>query len=139
MTSSVASNRSRTARRLKLRELQILSVVVDAGSMAKAAVRLSIAQPSVSEAIANIEGLLGVPLLDRSPRGIEPTIYAQALLCRLASVPGDPLPPRPSPEREGRHRDPPGVGGFMAPGVLLTTEHATALPVCHNLPNDEAS
>ena len=43
-------------------------------------------QPAVSEAIANLEHLLGVRLLDRSPRGIEPTIYADAMLKRSMAV-----------------------------------------------------
>jgi DNA-binding transcriptional LysR family regulator len=72
----------RIARRLKLRELQILSNVVQEGSMAKAAMQLMMSQPTVSEAIANLEAALGVRLLDRSPKGVEPTIYAQALLKR---------------------------------------------------------
>jgi DNA-binding transcriptional LysR family regulator len=70
------------SRRLRLRDLQLLSTVVQARSMAKAAAQLGISQPSISEAIANLEGTLGVRLLDRSPRGIEPTIYATALLKR---------------------------------------------------------
>jgi DNA-binding transcriptional LysR family regulator len=41
-----------------------------------------LSQPSVSDAIANLEAVVGVRLLDRSPRGIEPTIYAKALLKR---------------------------------------------------------
>jgi DNA-binding transcriptional LysR family regulator len=77
---------SRLGRRLRVRDLYILSTVVNAGSMAKAARRLSMAQPSVSAAIANLEHMLGVRLLDRSPRGIEPTIYADALLKRSIAV-----------------------------------------------------
>src|SRR6516164_5350964 len=69
-------------RRFKLRELYILSTVVERGSMAKAASHLAMSQPAVSEAIASLEGTLKVRLLDRSPRGIQPTIYAQALLKR---------------------------------------------------------
>src|SRR6516165_2771530 len=69
-------------RRFKLRELYILSTVVERGSMAKAASHLAMSQPAVSEAIASLEGTLNVRLLDRNPRGIEPTIYAQALLKR---------------------------------------------------------
>jgi DNA-binding transcriptional LysR family regulator len=56
--------------------------VVERGSMAKAAAHLAMSQPAVSEAIASLEGTLKVRLLDRGPRGIEPTIYAQALLKR---------------------------------------------------------
>ncbi|HEV3184882.1 MAG TPA: LysR family transcriptional regulator [Xanthobacteraceae bacterium] len=69
-------------RRFKLRELYILSAVVQRGSMAKAAAHLAMSQPAVSEAIASLEATLKVRLLDRGPRGIEPTIYAQALLRR---------------------------------------------------------
>ena len=73
---------SRIGRRLKLRDLYILSTVVQYGSMAKAATHLAMSQPAVSEAIATLEAALRVRLLDRSSRGIEPTIYAHALLKR---------------------------------------------------------
>src|SRR5262245_25772588 len=69
-------------RRFKLRELYILSTVVQRGSMAKAADHLAMSQPAVSDAIANLEANLGVRLLDRNRRGVEPTIYALALLKR---------------------------------------------------------
>jgi DNA-binding transcriptional LysR family regulator len=54
--------------------------------MAKAASHLSMSQSSVSEAIASLEDALRVRLLDRSPHGIEPTIYASALLKRGHAV-----------------------------------------------------
>src|SRR5215204_3777092 len=73
---------SQIGRRLRFRDLHVLSVVVQHGSMAKAAVQLGVAQPSVSEVIADLEHALRVRLLDRSPKGIEPTIYANALLKR---------------------------------------------------------
>jgi len=76
----------RIGRRLKLRDLHILLAVAQAGSMAKAATRLAISQPAVSRAIAEMEHMLGVPLLDRSPQGIEPTQYGQALLKRGVAV-----------------------------------------------------
>jgi DNA-binding transcriptional LysR family regulator len=43
-------------------------------------------QPAVSEAIDNLEHILRVRLLDRGPRGIEPTVYADAVLKRSAVV-----------------------------------------------------
>jgi DNA-binding transcriptional LysR family regulator len=73
---------SRIGRRLKLRDLHILSVVVQWGSMVKAASQLAMTQPAVSESIASLEATLGVRLLDRNPRGVEPTFYAHALLKR---------------------------------------------------------
>ena len=48
--------------------------------MAKAAAQLNISQPAVSKAIAALESLLEVRLLDRTPRGVEPTMYGRALL-----------------------------------------------------------
>ena len=73
---------SRIGRRLRLRDLHILSVVVQWGSMARAASQLAMSQPAVSEAIAGLEATLGVRLLDRNARGVEPTFYADALLKR---------------------------------------------------------
>jgi DNA-binding transcriptional LysR family regulator len=77
---------SRIGRRIKLRDLHVLTVVVQARSMAKAAVRLAISQPAVSESIASLEATLGVRLLDRHARGVEPTPYAHVLLKRGAVV-----------------------------------------------------
>jgi DNA-binding transcriptional LysR family regulator len=82
MTKAARDWDDRVGRRLKLRDLYILSVVVRWGSMAKAASHLATSQSAVSEAIANLEDVLGVRVLDRSPRGVEPTIYATALLKR---------------------------------------------------------
>jgi|NitcycUWRROWE17A_1032939.scaffolds.fasta_scaffold00120_3 DNA-binding transcriptional LysR family regulator len=72
----------RLGRRLKLRDLHILLTIVEWGSMAKGATHLGMSQPAVSEAIERLEDALRVRLLDRSPRGVEPTIYARALLKR---------------------------------------------------------
>jgi DNA-binding transcriptional LysR family regulator len=82
MANPILNWESRIGRRLKLRDLHILFTVVQWGSMAKGATHLGMSQPAVSEAIASLEDALGVRLLDRSPRGIEPTIYTHALLKR---------------------------------------------------------
>jgi DNA-binding transcriptional LysR family regulator len=70
----------RIGRRLKLRDLHVLLAAVEAGSMAKAARRLAVSQPVVSQAIADLEHTLGVRLVDRHRRGLEPTPYGRALL-----------------------------------------------------------
>jgi DNA-binding transcriptional LysR family regulator len=77
---------SRLGRRLRVRDLYVLSAVVKVGSMAKAARSLSMSQPAVSEAVANLEHLLGVRLLDRGSHGVRPTIYADAILKRSMAV-----------------------------------------------------
>src|SRR5215204_4553854 len=86
MTAVTMEWESRLGRRLRVRDLYILSTVVKLGGMAKAARQLAMTQPAVSSAIANLEHMLGVRLLDRSPRGIEPTIYAEAMLKRSVAV-----------------------------------------------------
>jgi DNA-binding transcriptional LysR family regulator len=73
---------SQVGRRLKLRHLHIFSEVIRCGSMAKAAAELRVAQPTVSEVIAELEHTFGVRLLDRSPQGVAPTVYGDALLKR---------------------------------------------------------
>ncbi len=77
---------SQMGRQFKLRDLHVFSTVVQHGSMGKAAQQLGISQPAVSEVIADLEHALGVRLLDRSPQGIEPTIYGSALLRRSTVV-----------------------------------------------------
>ncbi|WP_449184517.1 LysR family transcriptional regulator [Trinickia sp. YCB016] len=73
---------NRIGRRIKLRDLYVLSTVVRWGSMAKAASHLGMSQPAVSEAIAGLEAALGVRLLDRHAQGVKSTIYADALIKR---------------------------------------------------------
>jgi DNA-binding transcriptional LysR family regulator len=72
----------RVGRQLRLRDLHAFFAVVQCGSMAKAAVQLGVSQPAVSKVIADLEHALGVRLLDRSPRGVEPTVFGAALLKR---------------------------------------------------------
>ena len=82
MVNAIPHWESRIGRRLKLRDIHILSTVVQWGSMAKAATHLAMSQPAVSQSIAELEATLGVRLLDRNARGVEPTLYAHALLKR---------------------------------------------------------
>src|SRR5579872_4801394 len=76
----------RVRRRFKLRDLDIPMAVIDAGSMGKAAARLGMAQPAISKAVAELEHMLGVLLLDRSRQGVAPTAYGLALVKRGVAV-----------------------------------------------------
>ena len=71
---------ARIGSRVRLRDLHILLTVVQNGSMVKAAVQLNVSQPAISDAIASLEATLGVRLLDRSRKGVEPTVYGAVLL-----------------------------------------------------------
>jgi DNA-binding transcriptional LysR family regulator len=50
--------------------------------MAKAATKLGVSTPSISEVIASLEHALGVRLLDRTRKGVVTTSYGEALLAR---------------------------------------------------------
>ena len=86
MPLSIEHWETRIGRRVRLRDLHVFLTVVQCGSMAKAAERLSISQPAVSKAIADLEQTLEVRLLDRGPRGVEPTLYGTALKRRGLAV-----------------------------------------------------
>jgi len=74
------------SRRLKLQHLNVAMAVAQWGSMGKAARHLAVSQPVVSKTMADLEHLLGVRLFDRSPQGVEPTLYCRALLKRSAAI-----------------------------------------------------
>src|SRR5215470_10826422 len=80
MGSAMDWDEQRVSRRMKLHDLHVLLTVARCGSMGKAATQLSVSQPAISKTIADMEHAFGVRLLDRNPRGVEPTIYARALL-----------------------------------------------------------
>jgi DNA-binding transcriptional LysR family regulator len=76
----------RIGRRLRPRDLHVFLAVAEKGNMAMAAKQLAISRPVVSKTIADLEHTLGVRLLDRTPRGVEPTLYGRALLKRSLAV-----------------------------------------------------
>ena len=76
----------RIKRCLKLRDLDILTAVIDTGSMGKAADRLGVSQPAVSKSIADLERALSVRLVDRSRRGVVATPYGLALNKRSVAI-----------------------------------------------------
>src|SRR4051812_35052833 len=76
----------RIGRPMKLHDLHVLMAVVQAGSMNKAATLLNTGQSAISRSIAELENAVGVRLVDRTARGVEPTKYGRALLDGGAAV-----------------------------------------------------
>ena len=64
---------------MKLRQLRYFVKIVERGSFSRAAADVHIAQPALSQQIAELEQLLGVSLLHRGARGIRPTLAGEAL------------------------------------------------------------
>lgn len=65
---------------MDLRKLELFVAVVDAGGFTAAAEAVHVAQPSVSQAIRELEREVGAALLIRSRKGAVPTAAGRALL-----------------------------------------------------------
>jgi DNA-binding transcriptional LysR family regulator len=79
----------RLPRHLKLRELRVLLAVGEQGSFRKAAQLLHLTQPAVTAAIAELEDTLGVPLFDRTARGVTPTAHGESFIRRASAIFGE--------------------------------------------------
>ena len=67
---------------MEIQQLRHLIAAVETGNLLKAADRCCISQSGLSRSIKSLEDNLGVPLLIRGPRGVEPTAYGQSVLRR---------------------------------------------------------
>jgi LysR family nitrogen assimilation transcriptional regulator len=79
---------------MQYRQLYYFVKIVEAGSFSQAARTIHVAQPALSQQIAELEAALGVPLLQRSARGVRPTVAgerlyegASAILRKLENLP----------------------------------------------------
>jgi DNA-binding transcriptional LysR family regulator len=72
--------------RYDLRSLQIFAAVVEQQNIAKAAAQHNIAASAISKRISDLEATVGVPLLVRQSRGVEPTAAGMALLAHSRTV-----------------------------------------------------
>jgi DNA-binding transcriptional LysR family regulator len=75
--------------RLTLRQLRLLVALDDQRKLQEAARKLHMSQSSASKMLADIERIAGVRLLERLPRGVEPTDYGEILIRRSRSVLAD--------------------------------------------------
>lgn len=65
---------------MDLRQLRYFVTIVEVGSFSRAAHRLRVAQPALSQHVRNMELDLGVELLFRSPQGVRPTEAGETLV-----------------------------------------------------------
>lgn len=65
---------------MKLHQLRALRTIAESGSLQEASRLLDVTQPSLSKAVKELEGELGVPLLVRSNRGVTVTSYGERLV-----------------------------------------------------------
>lgn len=71
---------------LELRHLRYFVALADAGSFTRAAERLTIAQPTLSQQIRRLEETIGTPLLHRRREGLQLTAAGSVLLEKSRSV-----------------------------------------------------
>jgi DNA-binding transcriptional LysR family regulator len=65
---------------MEMQQLRHFVSAVEHGNLGKAARALNITQPALSRSIKNLEGVLGATLLERTPRGVAPTVFGETLL-----------------------------------------------------------
>src|SRR6201995_4864628 len=71
---------------MQYRHLFYFVKIVEAGSFSQAARTIHVAQPALSQQIAELEASLGIALLQRSARGIKPTVAGQKLYDEASSI-----------------------------------------------------
>lgn len=70
----------RVSTRLKLKQLRLLVAISQHSSILHAAQELNISQPAATKLVQDLEADFGVPLFDRTNRGVIPTVYGEALI-----------------------------------------------------------
>jgi DNA-binding transcriptional LysR family regulator len=80
MEGPTAIDAAYTQRRLNLRQLNYFLTIADEGSFSRAAEKLLVAQPSLSQQIKSLEQELGGPLLERFPKGVRLTAAGKAFM-----------------------------------------------------------
>ncbi|MCF3936712.1 LysR family transcriptional regulator [Acuticoccus sp. M5D2P5] len=76
-------------RNLTIRQLQAFMAVIETGNFTRAAARCGVSQPSLSQAIKDLEAELGVPLFSRTTRRVEPTAAGHEFSADAARILAD--------------------------------------------------
>jgi LysR family nitrogen assimilation transcriptional regulator len=71
---------------MQFRHLRYFVKIVEAGSFSRAAATIHVAQPALSQQIADLEERMGVSLLQRTPRGVRPTSAGEVLYREASSI-----------------------------------------------------
>ena len=77
---------SAVLRRLRLRHLELLTVLREQRTVRGAARQLNLSQPAVSKMLREIEDVFGAPLFERSRTGVTPNALGQAAIRRATVI-----------------------------------------------------
>lgn len=89
MTTRSAPDIDYLVRRLRLRHLELLAALADAGTMRAAAARLNLSQPALSKMLREVETGFGAPLFERSPQGLAANALGDAAVYRARVMLGE--------------------------------------------------
>jgi DNA-binding transcriptional LysR family regulator len=78
-----------TLSHLKLRHLLLITLLVEHGTLHKAARALNLSQPAATAMLSDLETAVGIRLFDRSHRGVRPTEHCLRLLDRVQTLLND--------------------------------------------------
>lgn len=112
---------------LELRHLRILLAIAEAGSLTRAASALLLSQPAMTTQLRRIEASIGLPLFERSARGVVPTRAGELVIshARDAVTSADRI--RNCRLRSAAGLDPVTVGGCSGPILSHLTLHLPAV------------
>ena len=85
----MSANTDYLVRRLRLRHLELLVALADAGTMRAAATRLHLSQPALSKMLGEVEAGFGARLFERSPQGLAANALGQAAVYRARVIFGE--------------------------------------------------
>jgi DNA-binding transcriptional LysR family regulator len=71
---------------MEVQQLRHLIAAIETGNLLRAADKSCISQSGLSRSIKTLETTLGVPLLIRGPKGVEPTVYGLSVMRRARVI-----------------------------------------------------
>lgn len=73
---------------LRLRHFALVLMIAKHGSIQRAAEHLHVTQPVISRGLREIEEILSIPLFERGPRGVTPTVFGETFLEHARAIAG---------------------------------------------------
>jgi DNA-binding transcriptional LysR family regulator len=118
--------------RLKTRQLLLLVALDEEGNIHRSAEVLAMTQPAASKLLKDLEDVLGVPLFERLPRGMRPTVYGEAMIrhARTALASLNQAHDEVQELKAGRFGQV-SVGAITTPGIMLLPQAIARVKQAH--------